>query len=135
MADPTIPIPDRDSKPYWAALAEGRLDIQQCLDCGRWTWPPQPICSKCQSENLTWRTPSGTGKVHSWVVPHRAFYPSLTGLVPFALVLVALDEEADALIPGRLVSDAEVHQGMRVRAVPRRVADEIGEILWEPVLD
>jgi uncharacterized OB-fold protein len=55
--------------------------------------------------------------------------------VPFALVLVALDEEADALIPGRLVSDAKVYQGMRVRAVPRKVADEIGEILWEPVLD
>ena len=23
MADPTIPIPDRDSAPYWAALADG----------------------------------------------------------------------------------------------------------------
>ena len=52
MGDPTIPIPSRDSKPYWAALAEGRLEVQQCLDCGAWTWPPRPICSKCHGENL-----------------------------------------------------------------------------------
>ena len=52
MVDPTVPVPDRDSAPYWSALAQGRLEVQQCLDCGRWTWPPRPVCSKCQSDDL-----------------------------------------------------------------------------------
>jgi uncharacterized protein len=131
MADPTIPIPDRDSAPYWAALANGRVEIQQCLDCAHWTWPPRPICSKCHGENLAWRVVGGTGEVHSWVRLHRPVFPSLKDLVPFDIVLVRLDEEDDILIPGRLLSDVEVHQGMRVRAAPRKLTDDVGEILWE----
>ncbi len=135
MADPTIPIPSRDSEPYWAALAHGRFEVQQCLDCGAWTWPPRSICSKCHGENLEFRPVRGTGEVHSWVRPHRAFFPSLKPLVPFTIVLVRLDEQADILIPGRLVPDAEVHQGTRVRAVPTAVTEEVGEVLWEVDLD
>src|SRR4029077_18047940 len=45
MADPTIPIPDRDSAPYWAALAAGRVEIQRWEDGAHWTWPPPPIRS------------------------------------------------------------------------------------------
>src|SRR4029078_13579551 len=87
MPDPTLPIPDRDSAPYWAALAAGRVEIQQCLDCGHWTWPPRPICSKGPRENLAWRAIRGTGEVHSWVRLHRPVFPSLKDLVPFDIVL------------------------------------------------
>ena len=131
MVDPTIPIPDRDSAPYWAALADGRVEIQQCLDCEHWTWPARPICSNCHGENLVWRGVEGTGEVHSWVRLHRPVFPRFKDLVPFYIVLVRLDEERDILIPGRLVSDVPVHQGMRVRAAPTKLADGVGEILWE----
>ena len=77
----------------------------------------------------------GTGEVHSWVRPHRAFFPSLKELVPFTIVLVRLDEQDDILIPGRLLSEGEVHQGMRVRAVPIARTEEVGEVLWEFDLD
>jgi uncharacterized OB-fold protein len=132
-ADPTIPIPGRDSAPYWAALAQGRLEVQQCLDCEAWTWPPRPVCSGCHGENLAFRPVRGTGEVHSWVRPHRGFFPSLKPLVPFTIVLVRLDEQDDILIPGRLVSDVDVFQGMRVRAVPEARTEEVGEILWDVV--
>jgi hypothetical protein len=131
MADPSIPIPDRDSAPYWAALAAGRLEIQQCLDCEHWTWPPRPICSNCHGENLAWREVEGTGEVHSWVRLHRPVFPRFKDLVPFSIVLVRLDEQRDILIPGRLDSDVPVHQGMRVQAAPAKLADDVGEILWE----
>ena len=29
----TLPTPDRDSAPYWAALADGVFLLQHCLDC------------------------------------------------------------------------------------------------------
>jgi uncharacterized OB-fold protein len=132
VLDPTLPKPDRDSKPYWAALAQGRVEVQQCLDCGHWTWPPRPICSNCHGENLAWRPIQGTGEIHSWVRPHRPFFPRLND-VPFTIALVRLDEQADIFIPGRLLSDAEPRQGMRVRAVPQQLTEETGEIQWEPV--
>jgi len=132
MTDVSLaPVPDRDSEHYFAALAQGRLEIQQCGDCGHWTWPPRPICSFCQSDNLVAKPAAGTGEVHSWVVAHRPALPGLVSLVPYTIALVRIDEQADILIPGRLVSDVEVRQGLRVRAVPRKLTDDVGEVLWE----
>jgi uncharacterized OB-fold protein len=128
----TLPVPDRDTAPYWAALAEGRFLMQRCVDCGRWTWPARPICSGCHGDNLEWREPSGTGEVYSWVVTHQPYAPDLAALVPYAIALVRVDEQDDILIPGRFLSDGvEIRQGLRVRAVPERVTDDIGVLHWE----
>jgi hypothetical protein len=53
--------------------------------------------------------------------------------VPYTVALVRIDEQDDILIPGRLSSDVEVHQGLRVRAVTEQVADEIGVLHWQAV--
>ena len=126
-----VPTPDRESAPYWAALAAGRFDVQHCRDCGRWTWPPRAICSGCHGENLAWESVKGTGEVHSWVVTHQVYAPDFVDLVPYTVVLVRLDEQDDILIPGRLVSDVEVHQGLRVRAAPEQLTEDIGQLHWQ----
>jgi uncharacterized OB-fold protein len=121
--------PDRDSEHYWAALAQGALELQHCQDCARWTWPPRLICSGCHGENLVWEKPKGTGEVYSWIVSHRAMGPDIP--VPNTVVLVRLDEQADILIPGRLVStDVELRQGLRVRAAPEAITDDVGRLNW-----
>ena len=131
----TLPAPDRDSAPYWAALADGAFLLQHCLDCGHWTWPARPICSGCHGDRLAWEPASGTGEVYSWVITHQPYGPDLARLVPYTTALVRLDEQADILIPGRYLSDAVgIHQGLRVRAAPERVTDEIGLLNWEAAL-
>jgi uncharacterized OB-fold protein len=63
------------------------------------------------------------------------YAPNFVELVPYTIVLVRIDEQEDILIPGPLVSDgseAQVHQGMRVRAVTERVDDSIGRLAWKP---
>lgn len=128
------PQPDRDTAPYWAALAEGRFVVQHCTECRRWTWPARPICSGCHGEALVWDEPAGTGEVYSWVVTHQPYGPDLAALVPYTIALVRLDEQDDILVPGRLLGDpVEVSQGVRVRAVPQRVDDEVGVLCWEVV--
>lgn len=126
----TMPVPDRDSARYWAALAEGRFSLQHCADCGRWTWPARPLCSGCHGRNLQWEDSPGTGAVYSWVITHQPYAPDLVAQVPYTIALVRLDEQDDILVPGRLAAEVEVHQGLRVRAVPERVADEVGVIRW-----
>jgi uncharacterized protein len=127
----TVPVPDRDSARYWAALADGQFLVQQCADCGRWTWPVRPICSGCHGDDLAWRAPEGTGEVYSWVVTHQPYAPDLVDLVPYTTVLVRLDEQDDILIPGRLVGEVEAVQGLRVRAAPERVSDDVGLLVWQ----
>jgi hypothetical protein len=131
MSKPRIaPVPDRDSGPYWAALAEGALKLQHCRDCNRWTWPPRPICSGCQGENLEWKAVAGTGEVYSWIVNHKPYMPDVVDLVPYTIVLVRLDEQDDIFIPGRLLSDVEAHQGLKVRAAPEKLKDDVGQLNW-----
>jgi uncharacterized protein len=128
----TLPTPDRDSAPYWAALADGVFLLQHCLDCAHWTWPARPICSGCHGDRLAWEQPHGTGEVYSWIITHQPYAPDLARLVPYTTALVRLDEQADILIPGRYLSDTvDIHQGLRVRALPERVTDQIGLLHWE----
>ena len=124
------PIPDRDSAPYWQALADGRLTLTHCRDCGHWTWPPRPICSGCHGENLALDAVKGTGEVYSWIVVHRSTTPDMMQYVPYTLALVRLDEQADIYIPGRLISDSEAYRGMKVRALPEKITDELGDLAW-----
>ena len=115
--DPTIPIPDRDSAPYWAALAEGRLEIQHCADCG--PGAGRPGRSARTATTSTWscrcRAPA---RCTAWVVPHRPFVPRLKDLVPFAIVTVRPDEEPDILIRAASSASRRPTQGMQVRAAP-----------------
>lgn len=129
-ADRSVPVPDRDSAPYWSALAHGRFLMQHCAECGRWTWPARPICSGCHGEALAWEAPRGTGEVYSWVVTHQAYSPRLAAHVPYTIALVRVDEQDDILIPGRYLSAVPITQGLRVRAEPERVSDEVGVLCW-----
>jgi uncharacterized OB-fold protein len=116
--------------------------VQHCRDCGRWTWPVRPICSGCHGVNLNWEAAQGTGEVYTWVVTHQAYSAELAAIVPYTTALVRLDEQSDILIPGRYLSDTAIEQGMRVRAAPERVTDEVGLLHWvaasdpaQPVID
>jgi uncharacterized OB-fold protein len=125
-----LPTADRESAPYWQALAEGRFLMQKCSACGRWTWPARPICSGCHGFDLEWVEASGGGEVYSWVVTHQPYGPDLAKLVPYVVALVRVDEQEDILIPGRYVGEADVRQGLRVQAVTERVEDELGLLYW-----
>jgi uncharacterized OB-fold protein len=50
---------------------------------------------------------------------------------PSTVVLVRLDEQPDILIPGRLVSEVEVRQGLRVRAAPEAITEDVGRLNWQ----
>ena len=126
-----LPIPDQTPSPIGLPSVSGRLELQQCLDCSHWTWPPRPICSFCQSENLSWQEVAGTGEVHSWVTTHNVYSAAFAELVPYTTVLVRLDEQPDILIPGQFGSNVELHQGLRVRARGEPLTDRIGELSWE----
>jgi uncharacterized OB-fold protein len=125
------PLVDRDSAPYWKALADGRFELQHCRRCGHWNWPPRPVCSGCLGTELAWEQPQGTGTVYSWVVTHQVYGRDWAPLVPYTIALVRLDEQHDLLVPAILRADVEVKQGLHVRAVAERIDDEVGLLYWE----
>ncbi|MES2281891.1 MAG: Zn-ribbon domain-containing OB-fold protein [Pseudomonadota bacterium] len=87
-----VPVPDADTAVYWQGLKEGRLLLQHCLDCGHIQFYQQAICRQCGNERLEHRPASGLGTVHSFSVVHRAPGPAFKQDVPYAVLLVELDE-------------------------------------------
>jgi uncharacterized OB-fold protein len=99
-----VPVPDRDTKPFWDATARGELVIQRCGNCSTFLWQPRPVCSSCQTPGPVWTKVSGDGKVASWAVMRPPTLPSYAEMVPFVVLLVELDEHVRLL--GYLVDDA-----------------------------
>ena len=124
----TLPTPDRDSAPYWAALADGRvpvaalprlraLDLAACVPSAR-----AATASDCRGSRR--RVPARSTAGWSRISPTL---PTSLASCRTRSRLVRVDEQDDILIPGRYVSDdVDIYQGLRVRAVPERVTDEIG---------
>ena len=81
-----------DSVPFWDALRERRLMLPYCIDCGEPHLPPGPVCPVCFSGRLEWRAVSGRGRISTWTVVHKAWFPSFAADVPYNVVQVELDE-------------------------------------------
>jgi uncharacterized protein len=95
-ARPVTPKSDL-ARPYWEAVAQGRLVLQSCSDCGKVRHYPRLLCDACYSNAVTWLPSKACGTVHSWTVAHHAFHPSFAAELPYALVTVDLEEGVRAL--------------------------------------
>ena len=106
-----VPVPDERSQGYWDAAAEHVLAIARCSRCDTFAIPPDIVCSHCHSTepDFTYVPVSGRGVVRSWTVMHQSFVPGFDDLVPFVLVDVELDEQADLRTIGRLLDGPDAH--------------------------
>lgn len=121
---PVIPDPTPTSQPFWDALAEGRVDIQRCDDCGTWVWYPRSRCSGCLSPNLTWTTVSGEGVVYTFTVARQPTNPNFAGSDNLILAVVTLAEGPRITTTLEGVAPDEAEVGMTV--VPCIVATDGG---------
>lgn len=78
---------------HWKAASEGRLAVPYCAACTQFHWPVRAACPHCGA-TPTWRDASGTGKLASWSVVHRAVHPELKEAAPYIVAFVELDEGA-----------------------------------------
>ena len=83
---------DLSAARFWEGVAEERLIIQACADCGMKRYPPKPHCPECWSEDFSEADAAGTGSVYTFIVYERAFVPALTDHVPYVAALIELDE-------------------------------------------
>ena len=77
---------NKDTQFFWDGIAEGKLLIQRCSDCGKLRHPPAPVCSSCHS--FSWDTveSSGRASIVSHVKMHHPALPAFDNPNPIALV-------------------------------------------------
>ena len=95
MSTPSArPIPEVSPAlaPYFAAAHAGRLVVQRCTGCGALRFPPRELCSACLATEAAWQEVSGRGEIFSYYVMHQIYHPGFAAEVPYAVVVVKLEE-------------------------------------------
>jgi uncharacterized protein len=103
---PDFPLPDTEwppAAPFWAAAAEGRLDLPRCDTCRRLCWYPKDACSHCGGTAISWGPVDGTARLFSWAVIRFPFLAQFKEKIPYVTGLVALDEDPSVRLVTELV--------------------------------
>jgi uncharacterized OB-fold protein len=87
-----IPVPTRETKPYWEGCKAHELRIQRCAACGHHQFFPRIYCSQCMSDRVDWVRASGRAEVLSYTIVHRPVSPAFAADTPYVVGLVTLDE-------------------------------------------
>lgn len=92
MTPAVRPEPRRNvyEAPFWEFVQSHDLRLQRCGECGAYRYPPGPACATCLSTEYEWAPLSGRGRLVSWVVFHRQYFPELA--VPYYVAAVATSE-------------------------------------------
>jgi uncharacterized protein len=92
------PEVDAESEPFWSALREHRVVVQQCAACGRLRFPLMPGCPYCGTGGRRQVEVSGRGRIYSLVRVHRALTPAMDNQVPYVVAVVQLDDGGPRMI-------------------------------------
>ena len=109
-------IRDAATEPFFAATANGSLQVKACAGCGKPHWYPRPLCPYCLSDT-DWREVSGKGEIYSVSVTRRA------GPIPYAIAYVRLDEGITMLTNIVHCDLDRLKIGQRVRVVFKTADD------------
>jgi uncharacterized OB-fold protein len=116
-------------------FTSGRLLLQACTRCEAAQFPPEDACRSCGSFELGTRESAGRGHVESVVVVHHPVHPALRAHVPYAVVLVSLDDAPGVRLVGNVLKRAphEIAIGDAVRVAYEETRDpDSGETLRIP---
>ena len=71
-ARPLAPRVSPFTRPFWDALAQGRLITTRCRTCAMQGFPPRNLCRACWGRDLEWVPLATGGTLYSWTRVHVA---------------------------------------------------------------
>ena len=131
-ADRILPGPDGLGAEFYARAAEtGVLHLQRCDDCSTWRHPPRVLCASCGSHAWSWQPTSGRGRVFTWTVTHRATDPAFAEYLPYAVLVVELEEGPRVVGNLRDLAPSELRLELAVHVVLDRRSDTVALVDFE----
>jgi uncharacterized OB-fold protein len=124
---------DIDTLRHWEGLRARTLLVQRCDDCGTYRWQPRELCWRCRSWDYTWTAMSGRARLYSWTEAHRS-PPPFDAQVPYLIGMVALEEQDDLMMVGRIVGDQpdSLRPGQAMVVDYTDTADGVTLACWRP---
>ena len=130
--DRPIPTITEDLRPFFEAARRRELVVQRCNQCGALRFPARQLCADCLATSAEWVPVSGRGEVFSFNVMHQVYHPGFASEVPYAVVLVKLEEGPKILSNLVGLPPQEIRIGLPVRVVFDEISDEITLPRFEP---
>ena len=94
MTQPSKPLPriGPDNAAFWDGTRQGQLRLPFCTACGETHWPAGPVCPFCLSSSLEWRAASGRGRISTFTIVHKEWFPAFAADLPYNVIQVELEE-------------------------------------------
>ena len=128
-----IPEPVEElNKQYWAHCNTERLCFQCCKACGKWRHIPRPMCAACGSMKWEWKESCGRGKIFSWTVTRTPLHPAFAGDMPYAVLLVELEEGVRMISGLRNGSVDAIELDMPVEVIFERLNENVMMPFFQP---
>ncbi len=129
------PIPESNSwtQPFWDAVHERRLIIQQCTDCGEKIFYPRLICTACFSQNLEWIEASGKGTVYTFTIVVNNAPSAFLEDMPYIIAVIKLDEGVQMLSNIVECDPDQVYCDMPVEVTYKKINDEYTLPVFKPI--
>ena len=122
-----IPVADKLSKPFWDAVNEKQLILQNCTACNRLQYPPRQACMACGSgDKLEWKEVEGKGHIATSIVIEDGRLNRRMPDQPYNLAMITLDQDTSinfySNLPG--VPPYEAPVGAAVQVIYEEVAPD-----------
>ena len=118
-----IPVPDEVSAPFYDGARDGKLMLQHCTACGRWSFPVRERCPHCFAAALEWRPASGRGTLYTFAIMHQVMNPGFASSVPYNVSQIDLEEGVRMVSNIVGVPNDALRIGMQLEAF----FDDVGE--------
>ena len=129
-----LPVLGGYTKEFYDWCQQRELRFQCCQECGTWRHPPRPMCTSCHSLEWAWAPTKGTGTVYCWTTVYQALDPAFAEDVPYAAVVVELDEGPRLTTWVTGVVPDELQVGMPVEVWFDTVSDDVTLPKFKPQL-
>ena len=120
-----LPAITPDMREFFDGARSGRLMIQKCDSCGTLRFPAHDLCSKCNSTDSRWVPVSGRGEVFSFNIMHQLYHPGFASEVPYAVVMVELEEGCKFVSNLLGIKPHDIKCGMPVEVTFEKLSDEV----------
>jgi len=136
VTDYRKPLPrlDDTNRPFWDGARRSELLLQRCLDCGAYRFPAARACVRCHGARSDWVATSGRGKVESFCVFHKGYFPGFEAELPYNVVVVALDEGVKLFSNLVGIANDAIKIGMAVEAWFEPATDTVKLVKFKPVI-
>ena len=128
-----VPIPDSISAPFFDGARQGRLMLQCCAACGKWSFPVRERCPHCFAAKLEWRQASGRGTLYTFAIMHQVMNPGFAGAVPYNIAQIDLEEGVRMTSNVVGIPNKALKIGMKLEAIFEDVGQDVSLPKFRPV--